>query len=334
MESNLRPLTLGEILDRTAELYRTNFLLFAGIFSVYAGALLVLGMLQIALMELLKAQHVAGVLLWATIFSIVVDWPVIILMLGVSTAAISRAVAWVHLGKPATIRGAYQSIYPRVGRYLWLMIITTFRIWTPLAILYAIFLGITVRLGGFNGANAGFGVAPPPAFANNPQTALAALGAMAIVGLLMVPAIIYGILMSLRYSLAVPACVVEDMKAGDAIRRSIALARDAWGRILLLALLVGIIKGGIVMLTQAFIFVTAFKHPGQLPGPGISAISQVIAFFTNSFLGPIWAAGITLLYFDQRVRKEGFDIEWMMQAAGMTAPATQALPQDPGAAHE
>ena len=316
MESNLRPLTLGEILDRTAELYRTNFLLFAGIFSVYAGALLVLGMLQIALLELLKAQHVAGIVLWATIFSIVIDWPVIILMLGVSTAAISRAVAWVHLGKPATIRGAYQSIQPRVGRYLWLMTITTFRTWTPLVILYAIFLGISAHFGAFNSAGAGLGATPPPAFANNPQTALAALGAMAIAGLLMVPALIYGILMSLRYSLAVPACVVEDMRASDAIRRSIALAKDAWGRILLLALLVGIIKGGLVLLTQAFIFVSAFKHPGQLPGPGVSAISQVIGFFTNSFLGPIWAAGITVLYFDQRVRKEGFDIEWMMQAAG------------------
>ena len=38
MESNLRPLTLGEILDRTAQLYRTNFLVFSGIFAVYAGA--------------------------------------------------------------------------------------------------------------------------------------------------------------------------------------------------------------------------------------------------------------------------------------------------------
>ena len=334
MESNLRPLTLGEILDRTAELYRTNFLLFAGIFSVYAGTLLVLGLLQIALMELLKAQHVAGVLFWVTVFSMVVDWPVIILMLGVSTAAISRAVAWVHLGKKATIRGAYKSIQPRVGRYLLLMIITTFRTWTPLAILYAIFFGVTAHFGLYSGTGSSFGATPPSAFANNPQTALAAAGAMILLFLLMVPALIYGILMSLRYSLAVPACVVEDLKAGMAIRRSIALAKDAWGRILLLALLVGIIKGGIVMLTQAFVFVSAFKHPGQLPGPGISAISQVIGFFTNSFLGPIWAAGITVLYFDQRVRKEGFDIEWMMQAAGMTTPATQALPQDPRAAHE
>jgi hypothetical protein len=28
----------------------------------------------------------------------------------------------------------------------------------------------------------------------------------------------------------------------------------------------------------------------------------------------------TLLYYDQRIRHEGFDIEWMMHAAGMNAP--------------
>ena len=67
MESNLRPLTLGEILDRTAQLYRTNFLLFAGIFSVYAGVALVLNLLQIGLGVLLKAQHMAGAVVWMTV---------------------------------------------------------------------------------------------------------------------------------------------------------------------------------------------------------------------------------------------------------------------------
>jgi hypothetical protein len=139
--------------------------------------------------------------------------------------------------------------------------------------------------------------------------------------------------MSLRYSLAVPACVVEDLKARKAIRRSIELAKDSWGRIILLALLVFVIKFMLVMVTQAFVFVAAFKHPGQLPGPGIQALSQVIGFFTNSFLGPIWATGITLFYYDQRVRKEGYDIEWMMQAAGLTVPEPAAA-QDQGSPHE
>ena len=77
------------------------------------------------------------------------------------------------------------------------------------------------------------------------------------------------------------------------------------------------------MFTQLFIVVAAVKRHGDI-GPGLTAVSQVISFFTNTFLGPIYATGITLFYYDQRVRKEGYDIEWMMQAAGMTAPA--ALP--------
>jgi hypothetical protein len=331
MESNLRPMSLGEILDRTAQLYRTHFLLFAGIFAVYSGVLLVLGLVQIGMIELLKAHHVAGTMQWTIVFSIVVNWPVMILILGVSTAAISRAVSWVHLGEPATIRGAYRSIFPHLGRYLWLMAIIAFRVWTPLVVLYAGFFGISAHFGAFNGMGSSPGAVAQPAFANNPQEAIVFLGVMSIIGLLMLPAGIYAIMMSLRYSLAIPACVVENMKARQAIRRSIELAKGSWGRIFLLALLVGVIKLGLVGVTQFFVFVSAFKHPGQLPGPGISALSQVIGFFTNTFLGPIWAAGITLFYYDQRVRREGYDIEWMMQAAGLTVPQPQ---QNPGAAHE
>jgi len=84
---------------------------------------------------------------------------------------------------------------------------------------------------------------------------------------------------------------------------------------------------GVVSLSQAFLFIAAFRHHGQL-GPGLLAISQVIGFFTNTFLGPIYATGITLFYYDQRVRKEGYDIEWMMAAAGLTslAPVLEAAP--------
>jgi hypothetical protein len=58
----------------------------------------------------------------------------------------------------------------------------------------------------------------------------------------------------------------------------------------------------------------------------MQALQQIVGFFTNTFLGPIWATGIALFYFDQRVRREGYDIEWMMQAAGMVV-APPAAPQ-------
>jgi len=57
MESNLRPLTLGEILDRTIQLYRTNFLIFAGIYAVYAGVVMVLNLAQIGLTSWLIGPH-------------------------------------------------------------------------------------------------------------------------------------------------------------------------------------------------------------------------------------------------------------------------------------
>ena len=48
METNLRPMSLGEILDHTAQIYRTNFLLFAGIAAVNSGIVLVLNLVLIA----------------------------------------------------------------------------------------------------------------------------------------------------------------------------------------------------------------------------------------------------------------------------------------------
>ena len=57
--------------------------------------------------------------------------------------------------------------------------------------------------------------------------------------------LVYGILMSLRYSLAVPACTVENLKAREAIRRSIQLSKGSRGRIFMLGLLALIIQLGL-----------------------------------------------------------------------------------------
>ena len=61
-------------------------------------------------------------------------------------------------------------------------------------------------------------------------------------------------------------------------------------------------------------------------------MQQFLAFLTNTFVPPIYATGFTLFYYDQRVRKEGYDIERMMHAAGMTEPAARSSPflDEPG----
>jgi len=149
------------------------------------------------------------------------------------------------------------------------------------------------------------------------KTALMLLGASVIFIVLLVAFGIYGIIMSLRYSLAVPACTVEDLKARAAIKRSITLSKGSRGRIFMLGLLTIIIQIGLAALTQGFFILAGIKHKGMLP-LWMSVLQQLLAFLTNTFVGPIYATGFTLFYFDQRIRKEGFDIEHMMMTAGMT----------------
>lgn len=322
MEPALRPMSLGEILDRTAQLYRSNFVLFAGIFVLYAGCALVMGLLLIGAREWMRAAHLAAALLWLRLTLLGVEWLILFLAVGAAVAATNRAVAWVHLGQPATIRGAYLSILPRLGRYLWLMTLTFFLVWTPLGVVYLGFFGI---LGYFKVGQhlPGAGTHAPPM---DPHTALVFGALSLVVVLLMIPAAVYAVLMGLRYALALPACVLEDLPTMKSLRRGVELSKGSRGRIFVLGLLVFVIKVGVVSLSQVFFFVSIFKHHGQV-GTEVTVVSQVIGFFTNTFLGPIYATGITLLYYDQRVRREGYDIEWMMQSAGLTPLPASALPE-------
>lgn len=339
MESNLRPLSLGEILDRTAELYRSNFLLLAGISSVFAGILLVLGLLQIGVTQALLALHLSRYLIAVTVIGVVVQWLAIFVGGGLAVAANTRAVGWLHLGETATIGAAYRAILPRTGRYLWLMTITYFVAWFPFVLVYAAYaalLFVYVRPKGL--------LTPHAATPADTQT-LIILGvaslAFVILGL---AGFIYGIIMSLRYSLAVPACTVEDLKARDGIRRSIQLSKGSRWRIFMLGLLAAVIQLGLTGLTQGFFVVVGIKHHGVLP-VWMTILQQILGFFTATFVGPIYATGFTLFYYDQRVRKEGFDIEHMMQTAGLTPDIlppviptppdmSSMAPAEPGSLHE
>lgn len=319
--TQLRPLTLGELLDRTAQLYRTHFLLFAGIASVYTAMVLALGLLDVAAGMGFHALHMnlaqqMSVQLWF--------WPSYALMMilgSVAAAANNRAVAWVYLGEPASIAGAYRSIRGQTGRYLWLGALKVLIAWSPLLVVN---LASTLNYVYFQGK----GILPEPGQIPAPQTTISPQMLLfflvsAVIGLAFFPVLIYSVWMGLRYALAVPASVVENLNARAALKRSAALGKGARGGILALwavTLAVGIVLG---IFTQGFFVVYALKHHYDMPA-WILALQQVIGFFTNTFVTPIIQIGATLFYFDQRVRKEGYDIEWMMQAAGLAQAAGSA----------
>jgi hypothetical protein len=322
MDTNLRPLSLGEILDRTAQLYRTNFLLFAGIAATYAAVALLVNLASVVFLEVFRTARFASPLSWQMqLFS----WTSIILMLLVSNvagAANNRAVAWVHLGEPATIAAAYRGILPDFWRYLGLGAMKLLLAWSPLMLLYWGFQASYIHFQA-RGVLPRPGVLPQPGTTPNADAAI--FGLVSIVFfLIMWPVLVYCIFMALRYALALPASVVENLKVRAALKRSVLLTREARGRILVLWLLVMVLEFMVMAATQVFFVGYSLRHHYNVP-LGLRIAQQIVGFFTNAFVGPILAIGTTLFYYDQRVRKEGFDIEWMMAAAGM---ANSGVPSD------
>ncbi len=313
MEIALRPLTLGEILDRTASIYRKNFLLLAGISSVYAGSAMVLGFIQISIKSALHTNQFTSKLVDATIG--VLEIPIILIMAGICIAAINRTVAWIHLNQPATIRSAYASVKTRLGRYIWLMFLVGLRVYWPMLILGILIAGMFLIPGIRSGSSDGSGM----------LLLSILLGVLAfIVGL---GGAVYMVWQSLRLSLSVPACVVEDLKATGAMHRSAELSEGSLGRIFVLGLLVAVIQMGLSFIGSIPFIIIVFKnaaaHNTQISF-GVLAMQQVISFLITTFVTPIYSTGFMLFYYDQRIRKEGFDIEWMMQAAGLSTPVIAA----------
>jgi hypothetical protein len=327
MTRQLRPLDLGEILDRTAELYRTRFALFAGISVIFAGAMLLVQMLHLGALALIGYPVVRPRLEWLVAVFAVLLILVILLLAGLQVAAICRAVAWLQLDEPVTVRAATRSVLPRVGRYLWVVTNAGLRAWSPLAVLYIAFFVLIL-------AFLPHGFLTNPAMTQNPRamspTAMMEFGLGAVVlAPLFLGALVYGVLMSLRYSLAIPASVVEGLPARQAIKKSVELSKGARGRIFVLALLVYVVRLILGIVFGMPLIIYSLRHLGHALPLWMLAIQQLAAFVTNMLIGPIYSTGITLFYYDQRVRKEGFDLEWMMRSAGLTHLAESESAQLP-----
>jgi len=327
MNNQLRPLTLGELLDRTVELYRRNFLLFLGISAIFAGAMLAIQLLYTWSLVRLGYPNMTH-WQWTTAVAAVVEALAVLLLGGLSIAPNNRAVAWVYLDQPASISAAIQSMFPRIGRYTWLMTLVGVLAWGPLIVIYIAFFGVMFSVLPHDFLTNPAAMQNPPNL--SPVEAIHMLLAVLVLTPLLAGATIYGVLMSLRYSLSVPASVVESLPARAAIRRSIDLSKGSRGRIFVLGLLVGVVKSLITYLFSIPIFYFAFRHLGQPMPLGWLIFQQCGIFLTDAFIGPIYATGLTLFYYDQRIRKEGFDIEWMMQAAGLVPQQHELAAGNPG----
>jgi predicted secreted protein len=272
MPASLRPLSTGQLLDRTFQTYRQNFMLFAGISALPNACVLVL---QLALLIFSKRNgaNSAEAAIAAGIFALgflLVN----LIVTALSTAATTFGVSDIYLEKTTSISACFARVKGKLGRV----------IYTSLE------LGLRVGIGFI---------------------------------LLIVPGVYWGG----KYGLAVPAVVLEDIKAKQAFPRSAALTKDAIGRIIAIYFLTWILTMvvviGLATAVQAVAPALA-KSAGTITA---AAFNLVLNAIVVTAITPIMAIALTLAYYDQRVRKEAFDIENLMNLLGQPSavPAVGSL---------
>jgi MFS family permease len=177
---------------------------------------------------------------------------------------------------------------------------------------YGSLLGVTILI--WLAVAAAFAVAP---IIVGLLLAIAGAGESTALGL-MVLAVIVGIVAAIvvltRLSLAVPALMVERAAVTQAMRRSNELVRGGAGRLFGILLLVGIIVS-IVTSVMSLPFQIALFVPAVPQALGL-VLATAGAIVANLLRYSLLAVAFVLLYFDRRVRTEGYDLSELARELG------------------
>lgn len=139
------------------------------------------------------------------------------------------------------------------------------------------------------------------------------VGLVIMVGLMLF--VVPGIIFMFWFILTTQAIVIEDIKARRGMSRSKSLVSGNLNKVFLLSLI-------IIVISIIVNFITGFI-PG-LFGPFLKesftafiVIRQLSSLVGTVLITPVWAAAFILLYYDLRIRKEGFDLEMLAQRLGV-----------------
>src|SRR6266853_217273 len=144
-----------------------------------------------------------------------------------------------------------------------------------------------------------------------------------VTGLCFLLLIIPGIYMACRLCVCIPAALLEDLGPRDSLERSFGLTKDNAGRAFLILLLYLVILYAALFLFNipfGIGMASAAHDPAMLRV--WTALMQVGNFVATVLVTPVFTIAASIFYFDLRVRKEGFDLQLMMnpQTAGVPAP--------------
>ena len=288
----LRPLSVGDIIDRVLRLIRANIVLFIGIALIPD---LILEILQrvSGLSQTLDPNDLrvlfdprsaplsprqfqapnTGAVIAVVIVSIAVSL--------IQAGALIQAIGQRYLGRTITVREAYERGLRAAPRLVLsaLVVVVVFT-----AVILVIIAGVALL-----NASAGAGIA------------------LALVGIVGFFFVLPWAVLSL--TVVGPAIVLEGLGPIAAIRRSFHLMDKARLRALGLYILVWIISI-ILGIVLGIVFLVSF-----VTDPAVRSVLQVVASVVSSVISsPLLYGAAVVLFYDLRVRKEAFDLQLAAEA--------------------
>jgi hypothetical protein len=313
MTAPLRPMNLGEILDRSLQIYRSKFIVFLVVAAIPVLAMELIQAVDNTWLHMYSLVHPfrqPGIFLWrfavglayfhvSGIFGILIE-PAFVKLT-------SRSI----LGGECSIVSSLRFAAARWRSYLWIAFLKMSAILVaPELVATGLALGAGVIVnaaGGFDGD------------ARWPALLIVALWALVGGGLFLWS--------GACLSLAIPAAALEDLAGLASLRRSWDLSKGTRKRIwfawLTIYLSLWVLAYGMeFLLGQTMYFVGSVLHIAGAMRHLYAPAVYILVTTIYALLGPIYPIAVTLIYYDQRIRREGYDIERMMESAGMNTPAT------------
>lgn len=291
---DLRPLSLGEILDRTFTLYRRNFLLFAGISAISYLLVLGLGLIQSIFFPIVGLQNPTfNRAIYAGGFFTILAVAVQILAYMFSQGGTVFAVSDLYLGRQIGIGASFGRLRGELGSLFGVLFLNSLLVFGPPLVCF-----ITAFIGAAPG--------------------LLLLGFV----LLIFP----GFYLACRVMVCVPATLLENLGPRSSLERSFALTKDNAWRAFVIYVLYFVLKyaaAGLFAWPFAVGVVSSQKDPTMFRV--WFSLTQVGSFIAGVLVGPVLTIAAAVYYYDLRVRKEAFDLQFMMNPTGPIAPGTPGV---------
>jgi len=199
-----------------------------------------------------------------------------------------HVVAEAVLGRRTTAGQAWAATRGRMWRLVGLMLLNL--------LVVVLLTGLPVLVGVLTGVQAG------------------AAAGFAVGGPLLVLAVVALVFVQVRYfQLAAPALVLEREGVVSALRRAGQLSRGQFWRIFGVVLLTALVVGLVGQVLTVPLTIVGVAGPLLLPGTGGALVLVFSTYLSQVLVGavttPFTSAVVALQYVDQRIRKEGLDVQ-------------------------